>query len=64
MQKVSGLQPGEMTLAMLSTLTGKSGDTLKRHEAKGKIPRARRDERGYRIWSKDQVDKIISTYHR
>lgn len=43
----------------VAKLVGRHPDTLRRYEAKGLIPAARRDPfSGWRLWSRDDVETI------
>jgi len=46
------------TLTAAATRLGVVGDTLKRWEREGKIPRARRDSRNVRFWDEAELDRI------
>lgn len=48
-----------LTILHLAKTLDRSVRTLKEWEKKGLIPKARRDSRGWRVYSPEQADKIL-----
>ena len=54
----------EMTIANLAKTLDRSVRTIKEWEKKGLIPKARRDTRGWRVYTHEQADKILKHVKR
>ena len=49
----------EMNIADLAKTLDRSVRTVKEWEKRGLIPRARRDSRGWRVYSSEQAERIL-----
>ena len=58
------LLQAEIHIADLAKTLDRSVRTVKEWEKKGLIPKAHRDSRGWRVYSKDQADRIIKHVKR
>ena len=55
---MKGLEAG-LYIADLAKTLDRSVRTVKEWEKKGLIPKARRDTRGWRVYSREQADRIL-----
>lgn len=53
-----------MTIGQVAELTGVHVNTLARWESLGEIPPSRRDVRNRRLWTQEQVTKILQYVSR
>ncbi len=51
---------GRMTITEVSEMVGVSPRTIMRWEAKGKVRKARRDWRGWRIYETEDVEELVA----
>ncbi len=51
---------GRMTVTEAASAVGVSPKTIRRWEAFGKVPKAKKDWRGWRVYFKEDVERLIS----
>ncbi len=62
--KVEKLGPADVRVSDLAKTLDRSVRTIKEWEKKGLIPKAQRDSRGWRVYSQEQVEKILKHVKR
>ncbi len=54
------LNDGRMTITEAARKVGVSPKTLRRWEDSGKVPRSRKDWRGWRVYFPEDVDQLVA----
>jgi len=52
----------EYSIGDVSRLTGRTTEAIRRAEKEGRIPKARREYRGERRWSEDDLPRIFAAF--
>jgi len=53
-----------LNIQQLARAVGLAADTLRRYEARGLIPPARRDRNGYRFYTPEDLKKVLAAVGR